>query len=315
MHSPDFMDPGPPRRAATFPDQLPSEFKRSSFPYAAATPLSQAHVSNLGVKTNSASDFFDPPPSLTPTSASASTFPLNTIPHQHSNQQSFPPTAVTHTFGLDQLNSNGPHIGVLPDMSAMMFPSADPFAYPNQPMTTFENTAHFNQFQPKSESGGFPLSEPSSARNSGIFPNGAGFSGMGASASASPSMNNGAIGTPNSGSGDLDAQLFGPMPMYLMQGSQHGMLNSQPLPTAQSQGQPQAMNGGLARGGAQQQHGGASLGEAFGGNNASTGFQLDDIFNGDEWTNAFVDSGFAGGAGLGGMNGMTGMGMGMGGFR
>lgn len=27
----------------------------------------------------------------------------------------------------------------VPDLSAMMFPSADPFAYPNQPMTTLEN--------------------------------------------------------------------------------------------------------------------------------------------------------------------------------
>ena len=30
----------------------------------------------------------------------------------------------------------------VPDLTAMMFPSADPFAYPNQPMTTLENR-HF----------------------------------------------------------------------------------------------------------------------------------------------------------------------------
>jgi hypothetical protein len=30
----------------------------------------------------------------------------------------------------------------LPDLSAMMFPSADPFAYPNQPMMEYENIKH-----------------------------------------------------------------------------------------------------------------------------------------------------------------------------
>ena len=39
-------------------------------------------------------------------------------------------------------NLAGPGV---PDLSAMMFPSADPFAYPNQPMITLENTHRFKQ--------------------------------------------------------------------------------------------------------------------------------------------------------------------------
>lgn len=33
----------------------------------------------------------------------------------------------------------------MPDLSAMMFPSEDPFEYPNQPMTTLENRAYVKQ--------------------------------------------------------------------------------------------------------------------------------------------------------------------------
>jgi len=33
----------------------------------------------------------------------------------------------------------GPNNPDLPDLSAMMFPSTEPFTYPNQPLTTFEN--------------------------------------------------------------------------------------------------------------------------------------------------------------------------------
>ena len=36
----------------------------------------------------------------------------------------------------------------VPDLSAMMFPSADPWAYPNQPMTTLENGQFIKQENP-----------------------------------------------------------------------------------------------------------------------------------------------------------------------
>ena len=39
----------------------------------------------------------------------------------------------------------------VPDLSAMMFPSADPFAYPNQPMITLENRSYIKQEPPISQ--------------------------------------------------------------------------------------------------------------------------------------------------------------------
>lgn len=77
----------------------------------------------------------------------------------------------------------------LPDLSAMMFPSADPFAYPNQPMMEIENIKQENL-------GG--IDNPSQV----------------------PSM---FLSNSSSGSGmydDLEGQLFGPIPPYLMQGQQ-----------------------------------------------------------------------------------------------
>lgn len=50
----------------------------------------------------------------------------------------------------------------VPDLSAMMFPTSDPFAYPNQPMTTLENQNYIKQ-----EDGLFSPSIPTTAS----FPN------------------------------------------------------------------------------------------------------------------------------------------------
>ena len=73
-----------------------------------------------------------------------------------------------------------------PDLSAMMFPSGDPFAYPNQPMMQFENIKQ---------------------ENLDIL-----------NGSHTPQMY---LSNGNSGSGifdDLEGQLFGPLPPYLTQG-------------------------------------------------------------------------------------------------
>jgi hypothetical protein len=78
-------------------------------------------------------------------------------------------------YNLQQFGANN----ALPDLSAMMFPSADPFAYPNQPMMEFDNIKQDNignMPQPSYLSGG-----------PGIYD-------------------------------DLEGQLFGPIPPYLMQG-------------------------------------------------------------------------------------------------
>jgi hypothetical protein len=76
-----------------------------------------------------------------------------------------------------------------PDLSAMMFPSADPFAYPNQPIMQFENTKQEN----------LDILNGSQARQM-YLSNGNGGSGV---------------------YDDLEGQLFGPLPPYLTQGQQN----------------------------------------------------------------------------------------------
>lgn len=74
----------------------------------------------------------------------------------------------------------------LPDLSAMMFSSADPFAYPNQPMMEYDNIKHENT----------------------LIMNG----------SPAPHM---IFSNDHSGGrmyDDLEGQLFGPIPPYLQQG-------------------------------------------------------------------------------------------------
>lgn len=90
-----------------------------------------------------------------------------------------PDFSIPQAFGTN----NG-----LPDLSAMMFPSGDPFAYPNQPMTEFDNIKQENDTVEQSPSA--PTFLPNST-------------------------------TPGSGLyDDLEGQLFGPIPPYLMQGQQ-----------------------------------------------------------------------------------------------
>lgn len=83
--------------------------------------------------------------------------------------------SIQQQYNLQQFGGNN----ALPDLSAMMFPSADPFAYPNQPMMEFDNI--------KQENPG--MSQPNYL-------------------SSGP-------GIPYD---DLEGQLFGPIPPYLMQG-------------------------------------------------------------------------------------------------
>lgn len=57
---------------------------------------------------------------------------------------SMPPSATQPSFS--------PHLAIgrgdFPDLSTMMFPSNDPFAYPNQPMSTLESLHGGDQGQP-----------------------------------------------------------------------------------------------------------------------------------------------------------------------
>jgi hypothetical protein len=74
-----------------------------------------------------------------------------------------------------------------PDLSAMMFPSGDPFAYPNQPMTELDNCKSENIADMLGTRA--PLFVPNGISGSGIYD-------------------------------DLEGQLFGPLPPYMMQGQQ-----------------------------------------------------------------------------------------------
>jgi hypothetical protein len=103
----------------------------------------------------------------------------------------------------------------LSDFNAMMFPSTDPFAYPNQPMTTFENT-HPQSFKTETSPtvANIPFQVPPQQHSTPFSPAGVGVP----------------LGPRRPT--DSDVQLFGPMPMYLMHGAQHqGQGSYQPRPT------------------------------------------------------------------------------------
>lgn len=259
----DFVSTGI-RRASTFPESMPNG-KRTT-----GLPLSQAHLANLGMDptyghspSQSSSDMFDPVPSLTPTSSVTSNIggfgvaPIHT-PHQ---RQSFPATPLSNGF-VDGTSVSGP----LSDLSAMMFPSSDPFAYPNQPMTTYENT-HAQEF-------GMKINPSPSLANLPYHLADA----KGPRPSYSP-VNRANVPLvqrhPNE-----DVQLFGPMPMYLMHGAQmHGHRGFNPHPGQQNvsmTGTPEAGN-----------------------------MNFDDLFGGEEWATTFMDQGLGlngGGSGFAGGN-------------
>lgn len=144
----------------------------------------------------------------------------------------------------------------LPDLSAMMFPSTDPFAYPTQPMTFLENRQ-----TPKRESS----YSPRSVNNAQMY-------GATSSSSSAPYDS-------------LEVQTFGPFPPYLMMGQQ-------PI-EMQVMGGPMGMGGadpsdnmmsmsGDDPGWAQQQ---ARTG-------GTPGVNLDEIF-GEEWGGEWMKQGYS----------------------
>ncbi|KAF2114551.1 fungal-specific transcription factor domain-containing protein [Lophiotrema nucula] len=260
----DFIAMGP-RRAATFPESMPNN-KRTSLGH--SLPISQQHYANLGIDpysspSGSVSDFFDPAPSLTPTSTTASSIGSFGPAAAHRPSLSFPAS----TF-VDQTGLNVP----LSDVSAMMFPSTDPFAYPhnNQPMTNFENSHNLQGFEPK---GASPVvSSLPFVSGIDVKPHPATFSPVPIGPRPQPQPR-----------GDNDVQLFGPMPMYLMQGAQ----------LAGAQG-PRAFP-------PQQHPHGMQMAGGEGGN-----MNFEDLFSGEEWANTFMDQGLGlsgGGTGFGGTPG------------
>lgn len=134
----------------------------------------------------------------------------------------------------------------LPDLSAMMFPSADPFAYPNQPIMEFDNLQNKDANMP----GG---------------------------TSAPPDV---FLGNGNTGSGlyeDLQGQLFGPLPPYLMQNQAtldvSGQLNMDI--NGMDSLSPEDLS-------------------AYPGFSPDSGMNFDEVFSGnsDEWSNMLGEQGF-----------------------
>lgn len=211
-----------------------------------------------------------------------------------------------HNTFIDRIHGQNPPI---PDLSAMMFPSGDPLAYPNQPMTTFENNGFSNinkagdpanAFLAFGGSGGSgtPVSNRSgSNRNSGIFT---------LPQNATPHDQHGATGV-------VDVELHNPSPFIFAAGTQFGMgpgsMHAAAAAAAQQQQQQHGhrqqgqMFGGGAGAGMQDGMGAAaSSGAGMGGPMAMAGtnpMHLNDIFTGEEWAGMFADQGSGMGQGMG----------------
>ncbi|KKY21810.1 putative c6 transcription factor [Diplodia seriata] len=192
-----------------------------------------------------------------------------------------------HNTFIDRINGFSPPI---PDLSAMMFPSGDPLAYPNQPMTTFENNGFSsmnrvgdpaNAFLAFGGSGGTgtPVSNrsASSNRNSGIF-------GM--------PPNAGPRGDPHA----VDVELHNPSPFIFAAGTQFGM-----NPNAMHAAHPHARQ--MFGAGTGMQDGmAATSGAGMGGPMAMAGtgsMNIDDLFTGEEWAGMFAEQGSGMGQGQG----------------
>ncbi|KAJ8117484.1 hypothetical protein OPT61_g1326 [Boeremia exigua] len=226
-----------PRRASTFPESHPDAKRTAPGPN---LPISQSHYASLGLDSSfnppspSSADFFEAVPGLTPTSSNASLGQYGALP----SRPSFPPTPLSHSF-TDPSGLNVP----ISDISTMMFPSADPLAYPNPPMTTFENK-HPQAFDRRLEAPS--VGGPTSGIDIKSYP--AMFAPSNMSASSLRRH-------------DSEAQLFGPMPMYLMQAAQ-------------------AQRGHQIHAGSPSMH-----------HISSQNMQFDELLNQEEWAQTFMDPG------------------------
>lgn len=243
-HDSDFISTGP-RRASTFPEGMAINKQPT-------LPLSQTHLANLGVDSaynspsRSSFDLFEPSPSLTSTSVSSqSSFSVGTGPTTGPRPpQSFSAPPLGHSF-VDPSALNVP----LSDISTMMFPSADPMAYPIQPMTTFEDSQLQNfGYRHKSPS---PAEIAFRAAGVDMKPSPPTFGGPGIMSNPPHSVQR---------HSDSEVQLLGPMPMYLMQGARQRAMQ-----------QPNTSHAPLI----------PPL--------DSANLNFDEIFGGEEWAQTFMD--------------------------
>jgi len=224
------------QRANTFPHQ--NQKNRSALPRVETRPYDPSMSSTLQSMSNNPQNI-----PYTPGSASYT--------QQSFNPSDTSPMNAGMNFGLPP-NQNNPN---LPDLSAMMFPSAEPFTYPNQPLTTFEN----NQFTKQPQ----------------YFNNMNDASGMMGSRIPQPESDN------------MEAQLYA-LPPYMMQGNQWPV----GIPNQQSRPPPPGSMPGSSQQGMQP---GPVPSNANWNNPQAQAFadiNLNDIFGGAEWNSSLMDQNY-----------------------
>ncbi|KAI9717750.1 MAG: hypothetical protein M1812_004479 [Candelaria pacifica] len=211
---PSILQPQPTApKVNTSPEHLDARSnltrERASFPYdnlciSATDPLESIHR-------RSSPNVTYTPSSLAENRVTAS--PESTISHQKNRPQTRPQTFPQQ---LQTQPPFGPHD--IPDLSATMFPSADPFAYPNQPMTSLESGPY-----KRSPHQNYNALSPNNPNTSPMYFPGTGGSG--------------------NGYDSLEVQLFGPLPSYLMQGQQGQLQPGNILNMPAQQAVPSGMMG------------------------------------------------------------------------
>ena len=179
MNSEDLENSANPQRALSFPIQ----------PTSTSTPQAQ-YSPNI--------TFNDPFPRQ-------STKDSLGISSENSTTVSVADSLAFSHLGLPQSKSPQSTTYGLPDLSAVMFPSTDPFAYPNQPMMTLENNTFADT--PDSSSTG-RLSIPSPSQSNQLFPM--------APQNQAP-LGDGINGNASTGGFDpsLEAQIYDPLQQYM----------------------------------------------------------------------------------------------------
>lgn len=227
-----------PKRANTFPNISPGMDKAQAYP---TTAHPSQGLEAIYPQTSNAS-FYDLAQSMTMDTGSTPSLSSGIS----ARQESFP------TSPSNFADQSFP----LADLSAMMFPSADPFAYPNQtaaPAQTYNNLlknlgddpsfpfpATLDELRMQRDAGSNTFVPPSSTF---MFGDGNGMDGQ---------------------SNDNEVQLLGPMPAYMMQG-----------------GAAPRNNENSSFGQMQQQYRGQTQSQMYG--NPATNMNLDQLLGSEEW--------------------------------
>ncbi|KAF7934231.1 uncharacterized protein EAE97_008591 [Botrytis byssoidea] len=217
-------------RATTFP-QTPTSLQTSGLPM---QNLSNRFHMNTASNPNLRQGFQD---LVSPSDLSTAGTPESTASTSHSIPQ----------YGVqNQFNANNS----IPYLTGLMFPSTDPFAYPNQPMMEFDAQIMKQE------------NDIDNTRAQQMY------------------MGGGGAGTGNGMFDDLEGQLFGPLPPYMMQ-AQHGFDMSGAVPGGGNGGVGGGGMGGMMHGTNATTNTSGAGGTGFNPQNMvySTGMNLDGIFD------------------------------------